>query len=108
MLQCEQLAGGMTKILEASEAMKQLSAKLEIQKVAVAKKTAACEHLHEDIKGGNQYQNTVDLPTVCMKVLKFKTREQVLGQLDCCKCHSIPYFLTYCIVFILYISVLPA
>lgn len=54
MLQCEWLSGGMTKILDASEELKQLNAKLEIFKIAVAKKTAACEHLLAEIKEGNQ------------------------------------------------------
>lgn len=53
-MQCEQLAGGMTKILEASDELKHLSTTLEVQKIVVAKKTAACEHLLSEIKEGNQ------------------------------------------------------
>ncbi|KAJ9583316.1 hypothetical protein L9F63_022333, partial [Diploptera punctata] len=48
--QCQRLAGGVTKILEASEELKELNAKLEIQKVAVAEKTKACEELLAEIK----------------------------------------------------------
>jgi dynein heavy chain len=46
------MAGGMTKILEASDELKELKAKLEIQKIAVAEKTDACEKLLAEIKEG--------------------------------------------------------
>ncbi|KAJ4435378.1 hypothetical protein ANN_17992 [Periplaneta americana] len=48
--QCERLAGGMAKILEASEELNELNKKLEIQKIAVAEKTRACEELLAEIK----------------------------------------------------------
>jgi hypothetical protein len=52
MLQCEHLTGGMTKILEASEKLNELKAKLEIQKTAVAEQTATCEKLLLQIEEG--------------------------------------------------------
>jgi hypothetical protein len=42
----------MTKILEASEELKELNAKLEIKKISVAEKTAACEQFFAEIKEG--------------------------------------------------------
>ena len=54
LFQCERLAGGVTKILEASEELEELNAKLAIQKTAVAEKTAACEQLLSEIKEGKQ------------------------------------------------------
>jgi hypothetical protein len=55
MLQCEQLDSGVTKILEASKELNELNAKLDTQKIAVAKKTVACEHLLAEIEEGNEY-----------------------------------------------------
>jgi dynein heavy chain len=52
MLQCELLTGGMTKILEASEKLNELEAKLEIQKTAVAEQTATCEKLLVQVEEG--------------------------------------------------------
>jgi hypothetical protein len=51
-LQCERLSGGMNTVLEASEKLKELNAKLEIKKISVAEKTAACEQLLAEIKEG--------------------------------------------------------
>ncbi|PNF33091.1 Dynein heavy chain 10, axonemal [Cryptotermes secundus] len=48
--QCERLRGGMNTILEASEKLKELNAKLEIKKISVAEKTAACEQLFAEIE----------------------------------------------------------
>jgi hypothetical protein len=52
MLQCEHLNGGMTKLLEASEKLNELKAKLEIQKTAVAEQTATCENLLVQVEEG--------------------------------------------------------
>ena len=47
--QCKRLEGGMSKIIEASVQLNILNGKLEVQKVAVAAKTEACEKLLEEI-----------------------------------------------------------
>ena len=47
--QCSRLSGGLTKLNEASEQIKVLNEQLEVQKVAVTKKSAACEELLTDI-----------------------------------------------------------
>ena len=47
--QCHRLGGGLTKLMEASEQIKVLNQQLEVQKVAVTKKSVACEALLEDI-----------------------------------------------------------
>ncbi|EDV22455.1 uncharacterized protein TRIADDRAFT_50643 [Trichoplax adhaerens] len=52
--QCQRLEGGLTKLIEASEALKELNQKLEIQKVAVTQKTIACERLLEEISTRTQ------------------------------------------------------
>jgi hypothetical protein len=51
-LQCERLTGGLIKILEVSEELKELNAKLEIKKISVAEKTAECEQFCAEIKEG--------------------------------------------------------
>ena len=48
-VQCHRLSGGLTKLIEASEQLSVLNEKLEVQKAAVTKKTAACEELLSDI-----------------------------------------------------------
>lgn len=48
-VQCHRLSGGLTKLIEASEQLSVLNEKLEVQKEAVTKKTAACEELLSDI-----------------------------------------------------------
>jgi hypothetical protein len=50
--QCERLAGGMSKIAEASIELHELNAKLAVQKVVVAEKTLACETLLGEIMDG--------------------------------------------------------
>lgn len=45
----------MQKIIEASEQLNELNEKLEVQKVAVTEKTAACEVLLEEISRGTEY-----------------------------------------------------
>ena len=47
--QCSRLSGGLTKLNEASEQIKVLNEQLEVQKVAVTEKSAACEELLTDI-----------------------------------------------------------
>ena len=47
--QCSRLSGGLTKLNEASEQIKVLNEQLEVQKVAVTKKSAACEEMLTDI-----------------------------------------------------------
>jgi hypothetical protein len=42
----------MTKILEASEKLNELNAKLELQKTAVAAQTATCEQLLAEVEEG--------------------------------------------------------
>jgi hypothetical protein len=46
------LAGGVTKILEASEKLNELNAKLETQKTAVVEQTATCEQLLVEVEEG--------------------------------------------------------
>ncbi len=53
-VQCERLAGGMKKIVEAAEQLSELNGKLAVQKVAVTEKTAACEQLLEEISSGTK------------------------------------------------------
>ncbi|KAK6624941.1 hypothetical protein RUM44_011805 [Polyplax serrata] len=55
--QCERLGGGMLKIAEASVQLAELNAKLEVQQVATAKKTAACEELLSEISGATEAAN---------------------------------------------------
>ncbi|XP_063229306.1 dynein axonemal heavy chain 10 [Bacillus rossius redtenbacheri] len=52
--QCERLAGGLTKIAEASEELKVLNEKLAVQEVVLAEKTRACEKLLQDIEEGKK------------------------------------------------------
>ena len=47
--QCSRLSGGLTKLNDASEQIKVLNGQLEVQKVAVTEKSAACEELLTDI-----------------------------------------------------------
>ncbi|XP_037090995.1 dynein heavy chain 10, axonemal-like [Pollicipes pollicipes] len=52
--QCERLGGGLQKIAEAREQIHELNAKLEVQKVAVLEKSAACEKLIQEIALGTE------------------------------------------------------
>lgn len=54
LLQCDRLAGGLTKIAEAQVQLDDLNKKLAIQKVAVTEKTAACESMLETIAEGSK------------------------------------------------------
>ena len=47
--QCQRLSGGLTKLMEATEQIKVLNEQLQVQKVAVSKKSEACEVLLQDI-----------------------------------------------------------
>eukprot|EP00048_Salpingoeca_helianthica_P012902 m.192947 g.192947 ORF g.192947 m.192947 type:complete len:4011 (+) comp15437_c5_seq118:82-12114(+) len=47
--QCERLEAGLTKITEAAGQLQELNAKLEVQKVTLAEKTAACAKLLDEI-----------------------------------------------------------
>eukprot|EP00118_Oscarella_pearsei_P005341 m.24505 g.24505 ORF g.24505 m.24505 type:complete len:2538 (+) comp28630_c0_seq1:2-7615(+) len=47
--QCQRLGGGLTKLIEAAKDLAEMNKKLEVQKVAVTEKTAACENLLEEI-----------------------------------------------------------
>ena len=47
--QCHRLGGGLTKLMEATEQIKVLNEQLQVQKVAVSKKSAGCEVLLKDI-----------------------------------------------------------
>ena len=47
--QCHRLGSGLTKLMEASEQIKVLNDQLTVQKVAVTKKSEACEVLLKDI-----------------------------------------------------------
>eukprot|EP01135_Chromosphaera_perkinsii_P002697 Nk52_evm65s226 gene=Nk52_evmTU65s226 len=47
--QCERLGGGLTKLIEASEQLKELNEKLAVQKVAVTEKSLACNEMLADI-----------------------------------------------------------
>lgn len=47
--QCQRLSGGLTKLMEAAEQIKVLNEQLKVQKVAVNKKSEACEMLLKDI-----------------------------------------------------------
>lgn len=57
MLQCHRLDGGLSKLLAASEQLKELNEKLEIQKVAVTEKSEACEKLLEEIQRATELAN---------------------------------------------------
>ena len=50
--QCERLGGGLQKIAEAREQIHELNELLEVQKVAVLEKSAACEKLIQEIAQG--------------------------------------------------------
>ena len=50
--QCERLGGGLQKIAEAREQIHELNQLLEVQKVAVLEKSAACEKLIQEIAQG--------------------------------------------------------
>ncbi|ELU10552.1 hypothetical protein CAPTEDRAFT_221643 [Capitella teleta] len=52
--QCDRLAGGMQKLVEASLQLSELNDKLAVQKVAVTEKTAACETLLAEISSGTE------------------------------------------------------
>ena len=47
--QCQRLEGGLNKLMEATEQIKVLNEQLEVQKVAVTKKSEACNILLKDI-----------------------------------------------------------
>ncbi|VDK74222.1 unnamed protein product [Dibothriocephalus latus] len=51
---CERLQGGLTKLEEAAVQTDELKKKLDIQRVAVAQQTAACEELLTDITEGQK------------------------------------------------------
>lgn len=75
--QCERLEGGMLKIAEASVQLAELNAKLEVQQVAVAKKTAACEELLAEISGATDVANEKK-SDVTMKKLEIEEQEKVI------------------------------
>jgi hypothetical protein len=52
----------MTKILEGSEELSELFAKLKIQKTAVAEKTAECEQIFAAIAEGKSVPAVHELP----------------------------------------------
>ncbi|KAF0291565.1 Dynein heavy chain 10, axonemal [Amphibalanus amphitrite] len=52
--QCERLGGGLQKIAEAREQIHELNQLLEVQKVAVLEKSAACEKLIQEIAQGTE------------------------------------------------------
>ncbi|CAH3028713.1 unnamed protein product, partial [Porites evermanni] len=55
--QCHRLDGGLSKLLAASEQLKELNEKLEIQKVAVTEKSEACEKLLVEIQRATELAN---------------------------------------------------
>lgn len=55
--QCHRLDGGLSKLLAASEQLKELNEKLEVQKVAVTEKSEACEKLLEEIQRATELAN---------------------------------------------------
>lgn len=55
--QCHRLDGGLSKLLAASEQLKELNEKLEVQKVAVTEKTEACETLLVEIQRATEQAN---------------------------------------------------
>lgn len=57
MFQCHRLDGGLSKLLAASEQLKELNEKLEIQKVAVTEKSEACEKLLIEIQRATEQAN---------------------------------------------------
>lgn len=57
LLQCHRLDGGLSKLLAASEQLKELNEKLEIQKVAVTEKSEACEKLLSEIQRATELAN---------------------------------------------------
>ena len=65
-LQCERLGGGLQKIAEAREQIHELNQLLEVQKVAVLEKSAACEKLIKEIAiGGTRESNISGCWGVC-------------------------------------------
>lgn len=75
--QCERLDGGMAKIAEASIQLAELNAKLEVQQVAVAKKTAACEELLAEISGATEAANEKKSDVV-MKKQEIEEQEKII------------------------------
>lgn len=57
LFQCHRLDGGLSKLLAASEQLKELNEKLEIQKVAVTEKSEACEKLLVEIQRATELAN---------------------------------------------------
>ena len=57
LFQCHRLDGGLSKLLAASEQLKELNEKLEIQKVAVTEKSEACEKLLLEIQRATEQAN---------------------------------------------------
>ena len=55
--QCHRLDGGLSKLLAASEQLKELNEKLEVQKVAVTEKSEACEKLLVEINQATNQAN---------------------------------------------------
>ncbi|XP_020901970.2 dynein heavy chain 10, axonemal, partial [Exaiptasia diaphana] len=55
--QCHRLDGGLSKLLAASEQLKELNEKLEVQKIAVTEKTEACETLLVEIQRATEQAN---------------------------------------------------
>jgi len=89
--QCHRLDGGLTKLMEASEQIKVLNQQLEVQKVAVTKKSEACEILLKDIlekKGlGEEKREMAKVLCLCMScnsstVRICKLKESVVSQLS--------------------------
>lgn len=75
--QCQRLEGGLLKIAEASVQLAELNAKLEVQQVAVEKKTAACEELLTEISGATAVANDKK-EVVTMKKLEIEEQEKVI------------------------------
>ncbi|KAL0279460.1 UNVERIFIED_CONTAM: hypothetical protein PYX00_001008 [Menopon gallinae] len=75
--QCLRLEGGMLKIAEASVQLAELNAKLEVQQVAVEKKTAACLELLNEISGATEVANDKK-EVVTMKKMEIEEQEKII------------------------------
>ena len=75
--QCERLEGGMLKIAEASVQLAELNAKLEIQQVAVSKKTSGCEELLARISSATEIANEKKNDVITKK-LEIEEQEKII------------------------------
>ena len=106
--QCQRLSSGLTKLMEASEQIKVLNEQLQVQKVAVNKKSEACEILLQDISEktaiGQEKKEMAQVKSVEMEeqnkvslVAELREKSQYhLNHISICKFRVLVYKILFC------------